>query len=147
MVSGTVTPIGGLQNQDFPYLKTMRAMLSSTGVILAACLMVGCAGALTSDTTLPDLTAHQWRHRVVVIDTPSPQSVDYLRQTKALDAASAGLREREVIIVTQAAKTFRVRLIGKDGGVKFSRTTPVDAATLFDLIDVMPMRQAELSGR
>ena len=109
--------------------------------------MVRCAGALTSDTTLPDLTDHQWRQRVVVIDTPSPQSVDYLRQTKALEAASAGLRERDVVIVTQAAKTFRVRLIGKDGGVKFSRTTPVDVATLFDLIDAMPMRQAELSGR
>jgi hypothetical protein len=96
---------------------------------------------------LPDLTAHQWRHRVVVIDTPSPQSIDYLRQTKALDAASAGLRERDVVIVTQTATTFRVRLIGKDGGVKFTGNTPVDPATLFDLIDAMPMRQAELSGR
>jgi len=132
---------------DFPYLKTMRAVLSSTSVIIVACLMVGCAGTLTSDTVLPDLTAHQWRHRVVVIDTPSPQSVDYLRQTKALEAASVGLRERDVVIVTQAASTFRVRLIGKDGGVKFSRITPVDAETLFDLIDAMPMRQAELSGR
>ena len=109
--------------------------------------MVGCAGALTSDTILPDLTAYQWRHRVVVIDTPSPQSVDYLRQTKALEAASAGLRERDVVIVTQAATTFRIRLIGKDGGGKFSRNKPVDAVTLFDLIDAMPMRQAELSGR
>ncbi len=125
----------------------MRAMLSSTSVMIVACLMVGCADALTSDTALPNLTAHQWRHRVVVIDTPSPQSVDYLRQTKALEAASAGLRERDVVIVTQAAKTFRVRLIGKDGGVKFTGNTPVDAATLFDLIDAMPMRQAELSGR
>ena len=125
----------------------MRAVLSSTSVMIVACLMVGCAGALTSDTTLPDLTAHQWRHRVVVIDTPSQQSVDYIRQTKAFEAASAGLRERDVVIVTQAASTFRVRLIGKDGGLKFSRVTPVDAATLFDLIDAMPMRQAELSGR
>jgi len=31
--------------------------------------------------------------------------------------------------------------------VKFSRITPVDTATLFALIDAMPMRQAELSGR
>ena len=132
---------------DFPYLKTMRAMLSSTSVMIVACLMVGCVGALTSDTTLPNLTVHQWRHRVVVIDTPSPQSADYLRQTKALEAASVGLRERDVVIVTQAATTFRVRLVGKDGGVKFSRNKPVDVATLFDLIDAMPMRQAELSGR
>jgi len=125
----------------------MHKMLSPTEVMLMACLMAGCAGALTSDTRLPDLSAHQWRHRVVVIDTPSPQSVDYLRQTKALEATSAGLRERDVVIVTQAATTFRVRLVGKDGSVKFSRITPVDTATLFALIDAMPMRQAELSGR
>ena len=115
--------------------------------MLVACLVAGCADGLTSGASLPDLTAHQWLHRVVVIDTPSPRSVDYLRQTKALEAASAGLRDRDVIIVTQAAKNFRVRLVGKDGGVKFTGNTPVNPATLFALIDAMPMRQAELSGR
>ena len=125
----------------------MREMLSTSAVMLLVCLVAGCADVLTSDTTMPDLTAHHWRHRVVVIDTPSRQSADYLRQSAALEAASAGLRERDVIIVTQAAKNFRVRLVGKDGGVKFTGNTPVDPASLFALIDAMPMRQAELSGR
>ena len=115
--------------------------------MLVACLVAGCVDGLTSGAGLPDLTAHQWRHRVVVVDTPSPQSADYLRQSAALEAASAGLRERDVIIVTQAAKNFRIRLVGKDGGVKFTGNTPVDPASLFALIDAMPMRQAELSGR
>ena len=122
-------------------------MLSTSAAMLVVCLVAGCADGLTSGTSLPDLTAHQWRHRVVVIDTPSRQSADYLRQNAALEAASAGLRERDVIIVTQAAKNFRVRLVGKDGGVKFTENTPVDSASLFSLIDAMPMRQAELSGR
>jgi hypothetical protein len=125
----------------------MREMLSTSAVMLLVCLVAGCADGLTSGASLPDLTAHQWRHRVVVIDTHSPQSADYLRQSAALEAASAGLRERDVIIVTQAATTFRVRLVGKDGGVKFDRNTPVNTKTLFALIDAMPMRQAELSGR
>ena len=132
---------------DFSYVKVMREMLSTSAAMLVACLMAGCADGLTSGASLPDLKSHQWRHRVVVIDTPSPQSADYLRQSAALEAASAGLRERDVIIVTQAATTFRVRLVGKDGGVKFTGNTPVDAKTLFALIDAMPMRQAELSGR
>lgn len=126
----------------------MRKMLSSAGKIMAAWLVAGCADGLTSSGTgLPDLSVHQGRHRVVVIDTPSPQSGEYLRQVAALEAAAAGLRERDVEIVTQAATAFRVRLIGKDGGVKFARREFVDAATLFGLIDAMPMRQAEISGR
>jgi hypothetical protein len=136
-----------LQNGDFSYVKVMREMLSTFAVMLLVCLVAGCADGLTSGASLPDLTAHQWRHRIVVIDTPSSQSVDYMQQSAALEAASVGLRERDVIIVTQVAKNFRVRLVGKDGGLKFDRNTPVDAKTLFALIDAMPMRQAELSGR
>lgn len=116
--------------------------------MLAACLVAGCADGLKpSGAGLPDLTIHQWRHRVVVIDTPSPQFGEYLRQSAALEAASAGLRERDLIIVTQAATAFRLRLVGKDGGVKYDRREFVDAATLFALIDAMPMRRAEMSGR
>lgn len=116
--------------------------------MLAACLVAGCADGLkSSGASLPDLTFHQGRHRVVVIDTPSPQFGEYLRQSAALEAVSAGLRERDVIIVTQAAPAFRICLVGKDGGVKFARREFVDAATLFGLIDAMPMRRAEISGR
>jgi len=46
-----------------------------------------------------------------------------------------------------AAPAFRIRLIGKDGGVKMDRSSPVDTLTLFSLIDAMPMRQAEMSRR
>ena len=115
---------------------------------LAALLAEGCAGGVTStEAGLPDLSAHQWRHRVLVIDTPSRESAEYRRQSDALAAASAGLQERHVQVVTQTAKVFRVRLVGKVGGVKLDRGAPVDVPTLFALIDVMPMRRSEMSGR
>ena len=126
----------------------MKAMMTLSCAGLAAFLAEGCAGGLTSiESGLPDLAAHQWRHRVLVIDTPSRESADYLRQSAALAAASAGLQERHVEIVTQTAKVFRVRLVGKDGGVKLDRGVPVDVPTLFALIDAMPMRRSEMSGR
>jgi hypothetical protein len=83
----------------------------------------------------------------LVIDTPSQDADEYRRQSAALAAASAGLQERHVEVVTQAAKAFRVRLVGKDGGVKLDRGEPVDVPTLFALIDAMPMRRSEISGR
>jgi hypothetical protein len=126
----------------------MKIMLTLSCAGLAALLAEGCAGGTTSlETALPDLTAHQWRHRVLVIDTPSRESSEYRRQSAALAAVSAGLQERHVEIVIQTAKAFRVRLVGKDGGVKLDRGEPVDVPTLFALIDAMPMRRAEMSGR
>ena len=126
----------------------MKAIMTLSCAGLAAFLAEGCAGGVMSpEARLPDLSAHQWRHRVLVIDTPSRESAEYLRQSAALAAASAGLQERHVEIVTQNAKVFRVRLVGKDGGVKLDRGAPVDVPTLFALIDVMPMRRSEMSGR
>jgi hypothetical protein len=40
-----------------------------------------------------------------------------------------------------------VRLVGKDGGVKLDQSGPISAQALFALIDAMPMRKAEISGR
>ena len=126
----------------------MKTMLTLSCAGLTAYLGQGCAGGLSSpEAGLPDLAVHQWRHRVLIIDTPTQQSSEYLQQSAVLEAASAGLEERHVQIVTQTAKVFRVRLVGKDGGVKHVQSVPIDAPTLFALIDAMPMRRAEMSGR
>ena len=115
---------------------------------LTACLAHGCTGKLTAGLALPDLAAQQWKHRVLIIDTPSLQSAPYLQQISAFDAAAAGLKERDLQVITQtAAPAFRVRLVGKDGGVKLDRDTPMTTDALFALIDAMPMRQEELSNR
>ena len=45
------------------------------------------------------------------------------------------------------APAFRVRLVGKDGGVKLDQATPIEVTTLFALIDAMPMRRAEMASR
>ena len=125
----------------------MRIILTLSCAGLTAYWGQGCTGAPSAVFALPDLAAYQWQSRVLVIDTPSRDSADYLRQSDALAAASAGLQEMHVQVVTQTAKPFRVRLVGKDGGVKLDRGAPVDVPTLFALIDAMPMRRAEKSDR
>ena len=126
----------------------MGKVIHLSGVALAASLLAGCAqGFKSTEAGLPNLSTHQWRHRVLIIDTPTQQSAEYLQQSAALEASSTGLEERDVKIVTQTGKVFRVRLVGKDGGVKLDRGAPVDVPTLFALIDAMPMRRSEMSGR
>lgn len=83
----------------------------------------------------------------MIVDTPSPEATEYRRQRSALETAALGLKERDLVVITQAAPIFRVRLVGKDGGVKLDQTEPVEVPALFALIDAMPMRRAEQSGR
>ena len=76
------------------------------------------------------------------------QAAPYLQQISAFDAAAAGLKERDLEVITQtSAPGFRVRLVGKDGGVKLDRSTPMTIDELFTIIDAMPMRQDEVSNR
>lgn len=130
------------------YVAGMGRVIQLSGVALAACLAAGCAeGQRSPEVGLPDLAAHQWRHRVLVIDTPSPEDAAYQQQVTWLDAAKPGLQERDLLIVTQPSASFRIRLVGKDGGVKLDQPTPVEVPALFGLIDAMPMRRAEMVGR
>ena len=75
-----------------------------------------------------------------------------------LAADRAGAEERDLVLVESAApdqgrlrrrydvapEGFAVLLIGRDGGVKLRSGTPLTTGTLFDAIDAMPMRQAEM---
>ena len=100
--------------------------------------------AASASADLPDLSEHRWKHRVLVIDTPATTEPVYQTQAAALLPAWTGLLERDLHIITRdSAQSFRIRLIGKDGGVKLDQSTPVTTSDLFALIDAMPMRRAE----
>ncbi len=129
-------------------MEGMKKLLTLGCAGLAAYLAEGCARPPEAGLALPDLTAHQWRRRVLVIDAPEQVTEDHRRQLASLDAAKAGLEERDVLVVTRpGSPAFRVRLVGKDGGVKLDQGAPIETATLFALIDAMPMRRAEMAGR
>ena len=127
----------------------MKNLLTLGCAGLAAYLAEGCAGTPVAGLPLPDLAAQQWRYRVLVIDAPEQVTEEYRRQLASLDAAKSGLAERHLHLVTRTgAPAFRVRLVGKDGGVKLDQATPIEVTTLCALIDAMPMRRAEMrAGR
>ena len=86
--------------------------------------------------------------RVLLISAPSAKDDAYRTQAALLLPAWAGLIERDFIVQTRLdAKTFSVVLIGKDGGEKLRRPTPLAPDELFALVDVMPMRRAEIRER
>ncbi|RXK55345.1 DUF4174 domain-containing protein [Oleiharenicola lentus] len=87
-------------------------------------------------------------HRVLVIAAPSVKNDQYRDQAALLLPAWSGLIERDFVIETRfGASTFTVTLIGKDGGEKLRRSTPLPPEELFALVDTMPMRREEMRER
>lgn len=85
------------------------------------------------------------------------QSPSVQQQLKLLQQAAPGVADRDMEIIQAAGKqhyhqrykvhpadAFVLVLVGKDGGEKYRTSQPVPAATLFDIIDAMPMRQQEM---
>jgi hypothetical protein len=118
-----------------------------------------------------DLEKHRWRDRLILLFASSDDDDRLLAQLKILNNEQAELIERDLKIYVimragglapagekmeaNAASALRQRyqveqqaftflLIGKDGGVKLRRENPVTIRELFDLIDSMPMRRAEM---
>lgn len=99
-----------------------------------------------------------WTKRVIVIYTPSEDNRQYRKQIELLAKQGKSLQARDVIIMVQygrkkshtsvhkdSSNSFRVVLIGKDGGIKKTFTTPVTANQINNIIDEMPMRKHEIS--
>jgi len=92
----------------------------------------------------------RWNARPLVV---LGEGLEADAQLDALQAASAELAEREVVLLRdgpgaaslreQVGDGFAVLLIGKDGGVKLSRNSQVEPSEIIALIDSMPMRRNE----
>ena len=115
----------------------------------------------------PDLLdTYRWRARILLLmaaDRADPQLADQLGRLRAADA---GVRERQLVVLTalpdgtvheasgaeighlpqgwRRGGSFQAMLIGKDGGEKARWTAPVDPQVIFADIDRMPMRRSEM---
>ena len=126
-----------------------------------AVLLLGGAGpvAAASDPLAP----FAWQQRVLLVAAGSTGDPRFIAQKTIFVGMGAEARARDLVLVeavgemadAQALRrrfdlapgVFQVLLIGKDGGEKLRSATPVDAGTLFPLIDAMPMRRSEMQRR
>ncbi len=109
------------------------------------------------------LRSMRWQRRVVLVAAPSPADPNVVVQRHTLTDWAQEAAARDVSVVEVAGSgvvgasdtsaslrrryhlvpgAFQVLLIGKDGHVALRSARPVDAATLRDAIDAMPMRRA-----
>ena len=99
-----------------------------------------------------ELAQYQWQHRVIILCGDS-HSDSYQKQLNMLSAEEldAKFADRKLILIKDSEEhcgdDFKIMLYGLDGGVKLSSSTAVKTQEIFDLIDSMPMRRAEIMRR
>lgn len=143
----------------------MSAALLRGYTVLICALVIGTSTFGHADP----LEAFQWTHRLILVND---ETMTRNRWSASFKAAEAGLQERHIcwfvlgqgrvwtnleqplpedFAQTVRSKLFKGRettevvLIGKDGRVK-SRDGQLDLEKLFDRIDAMPMRRAEMDA-
>lgn len=128
--------------------------------------MLVSANAQDGNAADKPLGAYRDKNRVLLVFAPTAQEPAFLEQTKLWQNERAGFDERQLVVVPVLAdakkpaaadapgtlakrfgveaKSFAVVLIGKDGHDAYRSNKPVPTATLYGLIDAMPMRRAEM---
>jgi acetyl-CoA carboxylase alpha subunit len=83
--------------------------------------------------------------RVLDIYAKSKSDKNYLAQTKIFASDLKGLKIRDLVIKEHfGAATFKITLTGKDGGIKLTSKSVLTLEKLYNTIDAMPMRKAEM---
>lgn len=118
-----------------------------------------------------NLKTHKWENRLLLVITDDTNNEIYKNQITELEHHVNGLKERKLIVyhikknsykiglnennswqesnkLYQAYKKtntpFEILLVGLDGGIKLKQNKMLSSKDLFSVIDVMPMRKAEL---
>lgn len=107
-----------------------------------------------------DLSQFVWEKRPIIVFADSPNDPNFGQQMEYLEARTAELAERDVIVLTDTdpsvdselrlkfrPRGFMLVLVGKDGGVKLRKPFPWDVRELTRTIDKMPIRQREIRER
>lgn len=137
-------------------------------ITVAAMALMGTATAGQAATS--ELSEFKWKNRLLLIFATSSNDRELMEQRRMLLARQSGNLERDLMIIEVVAGTatvlsqsekkldadalrrqfqvqpgsFKVVLVGKDGGAKLEKNAPIQPRDLFSTIDAMPMRQSEI---
>lgn len=117
-----------------------------------------------------DLESLRWKNRVLLLYTNDLAHKEYKKMERSLLSDQVGVEARKLVIFTilgervsrglpatewqksvsgyttenKLTDGFMMKLVGLDGGVKYTATTAISTAKLWAVIDGMPMRRSEL---
>ena len=147
---------------------------STAIILIGSTLVGGCVKGNSQPEGHPsdavDLGDYRWKHRIVLVFAKSEERAEFRDFMGAWSREQEGVKDRDLIIFhaliegksegpsgiltpaqadslrrkyATAGEMFEIVLIGKDGEIKL-RSGSASVAQIFELIDTMPMRRAEM---
>jgi uncharacterized membrane protein YpjA len=115
--------------------------------------------------TAQQLSDYKWKNRVLVLSDSPTYTNEFKKALQLIKDSSNEIEQRDLIILIYKKnhlynlddkevlfKNNTIKylkgylLIGKDGGVKSKQSYPLQLEEIFELIDSMPMRRAEIKS-
>jgi len=102
-----------------------------------------------------ELSRYLWKNRIILTFAKDEDHPDLIKLKAEMKKNNCEILNRDLLhfhfsndgkignITTTNDQSFRILLIGKDGGIKYESNRPVSLIQLFELIDSMPMHQDE----
>ena len=103
-----------------------------------------------------ELNQYLWKNRIILIFADDQDHPNLIRLKVEMKENECEILNRDLLHfhlsndgktgnhITTNDQSFRILLIGKDGGIKYESNRSVSLVQLFELIDSMPMRQDEM---
>ena len=102
-----------------------------------------------------ELNQYLWKNRIILTFADDEDHPDLIKLKAEMNQNNCEILNRDLLHfhfsndgkignhTTTNDQSFRILLIGKDGGIKYDSNRSVSQIQLFELIDSMPMRQDE----
>ena len=103
-----------------------------------------------------ELSRYLWKNRIILTFADDQDHPDLIKLKAEMKENECEILNRDLLhfhfsndhkignITTKNDQSFRILLIGKDGGIKYESNRSISLIQLFELIDSMPMRQDEM---
>jgi len=103
-----------------------------------------------------ELSRYLWKNRIILTFADDEDHPDLIKLKAEIKENDCEFLNRDLLhfhfsndhkignITTTNDQSFRILLIGKDGGIKYESNRSVSLIQLFKVIDSMPMRQDEM---
>ena len=103
-----------------------------------------------------ELNQYLWKNRIILTFADDEDHADLIKLKVEMNENNCEILNRDLLHfhfsnegkpgnhITTNDQSFRILLIGKDGGIKYESNRSVSLIQLFELIDSMPMRQDEM---
>ena len=103
-----------------------------------------------------ELSRYLWKNRIILTFADDEDHPDLIKLKVEMKENNCEILNRDLLHfhfsnegktgnhTTTNDQSFRILLIGKDGGIKYESNRSVSLIQLFELIDSMPMRQDEM---